>query len=392
MIAISFSPNVGGLETYLDDLCSYLTKRGHKVCVISYQPITTRARGKFVEKIGGVEIYRVPWFGRNLFPRLERYPILEFVYLTPMLLVSSLLFMLRHHREIDVVHVHGLNAAFVAKALSKIFGKESFVSIHAIYNLVDRIAFARLVKWVLSSFDMILLPSEMSRQDLLAAGVSADRLKVCPQWVSLDVFKPLDKERCKRELGLRGKFSVLFVGRLIEKKGFRLLLNTASHMTLDDMAFIFVGDGPLSGEIKAKASAWSNVIFAGKVTEDVLVKYYSAADIVVVPSLYDEVFGRTIIESISCGTPVVASNRGAIPEVLNPSVGRLINLKTHILTEEIMHLYKNPNELYKLAENCRRYAEAHYSDKNALEVEKCFQTFYKQILNSEIIENRSRHE
>lgn len=372
LITISFSPNIGGLETYLDDLCGYLTKRKHKIHVISYQPTTTNDRGRVVDKTGCMEVYRIPWFGRGLFHRLEPYPVLKFMYLTPMLLIGSLLLMLRRHHNIDVVHAHGLNAAFIAKALKKMFRKRSVVSIHAVYNLDYRFTFARLVKWVLKEFDMILVPSERSKRDLLAAGISADILKVCSEWVDLNVYKPLDKKECKRELGLEGKFVVLFVGRLLEKKGIQLLLDVASNMDSDDLVFAFVGDGPLSNEIRAKATTQNNVFFGGKVPASVLVESYNAADIVVVPSLYDEVFGRVILEAVSCGTPVVASNKGGIPEILPPSIGRLIEPTTQSLKNIIEYLYKNQGELREMAKNCIEHAETYFSDQNAKIIEESY--------------------
>ena len=76
IITPAFRPNIGGVESYLDDLCDYLVKREHRVYVIAYQPITTKAKGLNFEKDRTLEIIRMPWFGHNLFHKLEKYPFL----------------------------------------------------------------------------------------------------------------------------------------------------------------------------------------------------------------------------------------------------------------------------------------------------------------------------
>lgn len=78
-----FSPNVGGVEAHLNKLINCLNKRGIKVIVLTYQPLTTPAKGPAVEKREGVEIRRIKWFGMGLFHRLEPYAILELLYLFP---------------------------------------------------------------------------------------------------------------------------------------------------------------------------------------------------------------------------------------------------------------------------------------------------------------------
>jgi glycosyltransferase involved in cell wall biosynthesis len=92
MITPFFSPNIGGVETHLDDLCEYLRKRGHKIFVITYQPLTTNVKALKFERDQNLEVRRIGWFGYSLFHKLEPYPLLEFMYLTPILLVYSFLF------------------------------------------------------------------------------------------------------------------------------------------------------------------------------------------------------------------------------------------------------------------------------------------------------------
>jgi len=364
-------PNIGGVETHLDDLCEYLKKRKYQVYVITYQPLTTNVRTEIVEKSENVEIHRIPWIGRVLFHKLEPYPLLEFIYLTPMLLVYSLLFMFRHGKEVDVLHAHGLNAAFAATVLAKVFKKRSVVSIHAIYYLDKRPMLARLIKITLSSFDVILTLANKSKVELARAGLNGERIRVFTYWIDQTVFKPLDKMECKKKLGWEDKLIALFVGRFIEIKGIRLLIEVAKRLSvIDDIYFAFIGGGPLTDEVKAASKSLRNVICVGSVDNKNLDIYYNASDIVIVPSLYDEGFGRVILEALSCGTPVIASKSGGIPEALDSSVGVLIEPTINNIKERVMYFHNNPSVLLKLARNCRKYAEERFSEKNAPMIEK----------------------
>src|SRR3990167_5897303 len=123
-----FSPNIGGVETYLDDLCEYLIKQNYRIYVVTYQPLTTRCKGLKVEKKGELEIRRITWFGHNWFHKLEPYPLLEFLYLMPYLFIYTFFFLLMSHKKIDVIHAHGITVAFITKFLVKIFKKRAVMS------------------------------------------------------------------------------------------------------------------------------------------------------------------------------------------------------------------------------------------------------------------------
>ena len=90
-----FSPNVGGVETHFDDLTEFLLKRGHKVFVITYQPLTTRLKAKAKEKKGNLFVRRISWFGHNWFPKLEKRPFWVCLYLLPGLFLYSFYFLIK---------------------------------------------------------------------------------------------------------------------------------------------------------------------------------------------------------------------------------------------------------------------------------------------------------
>lgn len=364
-----FSPNIGGVETHLEDLCEYLRTHNHKVYVLTYQPLTTKARGSKIEKKENLEIYRIWWPGFNLFHKLEPYPVLEFLYLTPRLFISSLLFLLKNRERIDVIHAQGLNASFIAKVLSKVFNKRFVASTHAIYELSPRSLTAKVVKRILSSADKLLALSELSKKELIQIGLHENKVDIYRYWVDQTVFKPLDRDEAKKHLGWNGRFIVLFVGRFIKIKGAGVLLGVAKQVT-KDIYFAFIGDGPLAEEIRKVSDKIPNVLFVGKVNNRDLPMYYNAVDILCVPSQYEEGFGRVILEALSCGVPVIGSNKGGIPEALDSSVGVLIKPTVQEIKEKIEFLFDNPQELERLKNNCRRYALDKFSIKNAKLIEE----------------------
>src|SRR3972149_3830067 len=117
-----FSPNVGGVETHLNDLIAFLGKQNYKVIVLTYQALIGKVRGKKKEVFENLEVIRIPWFS-NIFYKTVGSPLLHFMYLTPYLLLYSLAFMARRRREVDVLHAHGINAAYVGAIIKILFGK-----------------------------------------------------------------------------------------------------------------------------------------------------------------------------------------------------------------------------------------------------------------------------
>lgn len=359
-----FRPNIGGVENYLYDLCEYLRTHGYAVYVVTYQPLTVNARGKPFELKENMQVRRVSWFGHNLFHRLEPYPILEFIYLTPCLFMFTFFFMLKNRGRIDVLHAQGLNAAFIVRILAGVFRKRAVMSTCAVYNFHKGSAFSALVRWALSGMDKILPLADFSRRELEDIGLSGAKMNTYYLWVDQDRYLPAEKGLSKRAVNLEGEFMVLFVGRFIRIKGVQALVE-AARMSDPRINFVFIGDqGPLLGHLENEAGIRRNIRLIKGISGEQLIPYYQAADVFVIPSQYDEAFGKVIIESLSCGTPVIGANRGAIPDIISPLVGRVIDPTPDNLKESIEYFYRHPDALDALARNCRAYAQRRFSEKN----------------------------
>lgn len=363
-LSAHFSPNIGGVETHLDDLCKSLIKHGFQVTVLTYRPLQTKANWKIVEEKENIQIIRLPWIP-NLFYRLVKSPILEFIYLAPgiFIFLPLILGLIR----IDVIHAHGLIAGFVGIFWGKIFHKRVVISLHSIYHFPKRGFYRNFAYWIFNNANCNLGLSEQSVKEIKSLGVSPKKVAKFTYWIDLKKFK------IRRNLGWNDRFVVLFVGRLVEEKGIKVLLESVKFWD-KNIDLVIIGAGPLENEIKYVSQRLKNVKCIGPIDQNRLPLYYSGSDILIVPSTSEEGFGRVILESLACGTPVIGANRGAISETMDQSVGKLINVSPGSIKQTVEYLYENRSKLKKLASNCRKYAERRFSEENVQSIITTYKT------------------
>jgi glycosyltransferase involved in cell wall biosynthesis len=101
--------------------------------------------------------------------------------------------------------------------------------------------------------------------------------------------------------------------------------------------------------------------------------YYSAADVLIVPSTHEEGFGRVILESLACGTPIVGSNRGGIPDAVDKTVGMLLDITPENIVQSLEYLSTHKDKLDIMKKHTRQFAEKKYSNKNAEQIIKMYE-------------------
>ena len=151
----------------------------------------------------------------------------------------------------------------------------------------------------------------------------ARQISLAPCGVDLSLFRPLDQQQVRKRLGLNGEKVFLYVGRLEPLKGMELLLHTAAQMdSCDEMRVLVVGGDANGGQevdrlknIAKKLNVEDMFDFVGRVDQEELPLYYNAADVCVVPSYYES-FGLAALESMACGTPVVAARVGGLSTIV----------------------------------------------------------------------------
>lgn len=358
-----FSPNVGGVETHLDDLVSVLNRHGIRAYVSAYSPLTTAVAYERHENVGSTEIFRFPWPGGGLFHKVEHSPPVAMAYLFPGLFFQTVWILFRHP-EITVVHAQGFVAALVVRCAGLLFRKRTVMSTHALYRLPDKPLVAGVFRWILAGFDRILTLSEASTSELQGSGVPAERMGRYTYWVDQELFRPGDRRRAKRTLDLEHRKVVLFVARLIRKKGTDMVIRLAELLEKKGYMFGVIGTGPEEESLRTAAARLSNLRFWGRTDNRRLVRYLQAGDLLLVPSLYDEGMARVVMEGLSCGLPVVASRRGSLPEMLRDArITRLVEPSTDEFAAAITSVLSRP--VPQRTALCRRYAVRHFSEKNA---------------------------
>lgn len=154
-------------------------------------------------------------------------------------------------------------------------------------------------------------------------GIPPERISVVPGGVDTERFKPAsDRSRVRLDLGLPQSATLFFTLRNLEPRmGVDRLLRAVPLVAraVPDFTLVVGGQGPLLPSLRALASELGlgeRVRFTGFIPEKALVSYYQAADGFVIPTVELEGFGLPILEALACGTPVVGTSVGAIPELL----------------------------------------------------------------------------
>ena len=187
------------------------------------------------------------------------------------------------------------------------------------------------IRWALRNAAGVTAVSDSLAKRMLALEPSLDMSKVVGNGVDCERFFPEDRLAARRELGLSEREKiVLSVAALKHIKGSDLLVRAAALLqkSTPNCRIILVGKGPELAalqELTVQLGCARSVTFAGEIDNNQLRHYYSAADVSCLPSR-DEGWPNVVLESLACGTPVVATGVGAVPDILNaPEFGTVVD-------------------------------------------------------------------
>jgi D-inositol-3-phosphate glycosyltransferase len=217
----------------------------------------------------------------------------------------------------------------------------------------------RIEQEILRGTNAVIAESPASKQQTMQAyDIDPGKIEIIPGGVDTTTFRPQSRQHARQSLGvLPGQPVLLFVGRLQPLKGIDILLR-AAHVVRQQYASlqVLVVGGGVDAEddheaqerqrlqaLSQELGLTGQVRFIKAQPQDVLVQYYAAADVFVMPSHYES-FGMVVLEAMACGTPVVASNVGGLAStVVHGSTGFLVpEGDWHAFAQAILRLLAAP--------------------------------------------------
>ncbi|MBA7608452.1 D-inositol 3-phosphate glycosyltransferase [subsurface metagenome] len=316
--------DTGGMSVYILELAGELGKQGHLVDIytrvhdpkdrqiyaVSQNVRLIHLRAGEVEQIHKLAVYsHLPDFACNIED-----------------------FRKQNNLQYDLVFSHYWLSAWVGEYLQQWWHVPHITMFHtlgAVKNTFDlgvdepelRI---EMEKDLARSCHHIIAPTEKEKEELiLHYGSSPEKISVVPCGVNLELFQPVDKEMAKQELGFGDDRIILFVGRIEPLKGLEQLLKTMPYLqNSQGTRLVIIGGDENSqyeiGQLQILARELhieDSVTFSGSLKQERLPYFYSAADVCVISSYYES-FGLVALESLACGTPVVANDVGDLKSII----------------------------------------------------------------------------
>ena len=239
----------------------------------------------------------------------------------------------------------------------------------------------------------IIATTEREKEQLiLHYTASPERISVIPCGVNLELFQPMDKEMAKRELGYGNDKIILFVGRIEPLKGIDQLLRAMTYLQNGQgLRLVIIGGDEHSQyemerlqKLSQDLRIGDSVIFLGLMKHEKLPYFYSAADVCVIPSYYES-FGLVALESIACGTPVVAPDVGNLRNIIHQGWTGYVVMDNapHHLAEKIALLLSQPSPNMKsslsIRESVTRFSWSNIAQAIIQKCELVLTNYFAQV-------------
>ena len=299
-----------------------------------------------------------------------------------LLYLSVLPHVKRLQREFDfhLIDAHFLYPdGFAAVLLGRRFNKPVVVTARGSdVNRYQQFPIVRhLLRYTLDRAHAVVSVSGALKEAIMDLGVPAHRVTVVPNGVDKHKFFPLPKLEARKSLGLPTEGAiVLFVGNLTENKGCGLIMRAIKILhergLSQNLTFVIVGKGPVRAELDRLVTSLMlipHVRFVGDVPHHQLASWYSAADVLCLAS-EKEGWPNVLMESIACGTPVLATAVGGIPEIVSSeNVGLLTARNEHAIAHGVVRVLSRKWDRNLMAE----YKDQHSWERTAVAISEVFQ-------------------
>jgi glycosyltransferase involved in cell wall biosynthesis len=339
---------IGGLQQVVVNLCRTIDRERFDVIVVCL-----RALGAYVPEVErmGIRVRLVPQKqnGTDYFSFLKLANILK-------------------EEKIEVIHTHNTQPFFDGTIAGLLAGVRTIIHTDHARNFPDKRRYM-FAEWLMSHFaSKIVGVSEHTSRNLMKfERISAKKIVTIPNGIYGSQYKiVVDKEKKKKELGIKGNGPILGVGvRLTEQKGITYLLKAMPKVIREfpDATLVIAGQGPLEPQLKREAvelKVKDNVFFLGPRLD--MPEILKLLDIYVLPSLW-EGLPMVILEAMASGCPIIATDVGGNSTAIqNRSNGSLVKAKdAQELSMEIIKLLRDKELRVKYVTNGTKIFDEKYS-------------------------------
>ena len=381
ILLINHFPIAGsGSGVYVKNIAENLIKKGHEVCIIMPENTTK------IREISNVKIHPV-YFKREEkiqgqldfnFPCMDPHPRSSFLFedMTDLQIEQyENAFRLAIEEEIkefnpDVIHAQHI---WIISSILDKYNLPIIITSHGsdILGYYESDKFHNHFRKAAKDCKKIVAISNYNKEEIETIfNEYSDKIITISNGYNKDVFyrEDCNREEILKSFNINKNYDkiVCFAGRLAKNKGIDILLNSAKIYEKENVLTLIAGDGreyevlyPLKEELGLK-----NVVFLGNKTHDELRKLYSISDVCAVPSR-KEAFGLVALEAVACGTPVVATRQGGIPDFINSEVGILVEEENvQQLADAIISILEGHKKFD--AKYLQDYARSNYSQENLM--------------------------
>jgi D-inositol-3-phosphate glycosyltransferase len=322
------SPDAGGLTVYVLALSEQLIKRGIEVDIFTRRFDTETP--DIVEYSPGINVISIKAGPPERLPKDGLYCLL------PDFTSEMALFALESGRRYDIVHTHYWLSGWVGRLLKRYWQVPIVHMYHTLGHLKNSVSTngptesalrLQVERELIGALDCIVAPNPDERAELVwSLGARDCRVCTLPPGIDLQRFQPMEAGAARKRFGLPDGPIVLFVGRIDPIKDVGTLLDALAILRMrqgDEAPHLAIVGGELDAagkpvgaleQVQARAAELcvkDRLILLGSRPQAELPALYSAATVCAVSSLYES-FGLVAVESMACGTPVVATRVGGM--------------------------------------------------------------------------------
>ena len=374
------SKDSGGMNIYILEMVKRLADRGIKVDVFTRHHDSLDPQ--IVTLAPGARLVHLPAGA----PSLDKNSVYE---LLPIFAAQMRRFCIINRLSFDLISTHYWLSGLVGMRLASEWDVPHVTSFHTMAEMKRR---GRPEELEISQRDaseseiaraaasVVVWTDDEKEAVVNYCGVDSDNVSVIPPGVDLSRFHPMSQRQSRDYLGYGPEKNILFVGRLEPLKGIdNLFRAVASLENLKSITLSVVGgDGNSQEKIRLEALVKKmrlnqTVHFLGPIPQEELPIHYNAADVCVLPSYYES-FGLAALEAAACGKPVVASEVGGLPAIVNDGVtGYLVPPKRmDVIAERLCELLEDDLLRVHMGTAARIHAESLGWDSSADSLLRCF--------------------